>query len=327
MELRSPRSRAAGFTLIELLVVIAIIAILIGLLIPAVQKVREAASRAKCQNNLKQLGLAIMNYHDATGSFPAAQIDTPLTSWTPFTLPYIEKESLARQYNTSVRFDNAANDDVSGDDPTKPNRIRVPTFLCPSTFNLERATDTRGRAPMDYMATCQLYRNSSGTNPATDYPGVFYRPFPAGDGTYSGVLPHVSNSNNAKRLVTDITDGTSNTMLLAECAGLTDVYFQGRPLNPTASGGDASWANPDSQIRIAGTDPSNVSCPGTLAINGLNSPAGMHLFNQVFSFHNGGANVVMADGSVRYLRQDIKLEVLIALLTRAGGEVFPPGSF
>src|SRR6266576_322161 len=108
----SNRRSRPGFTLIELLVVIAIIAILIGLLLPAVQKVREAAARAKCTNNLKQLGLGLLNYHDANGTFPAAKKDDtanpgtlpvmPVTSWTPYMLPYIEQDALYRLYDFKV---------------------------------------------------------------------------------------------------------------------------------------------------------------------------------------------------------------------------------
>src|SRR5438874_2203582 len=105
--------KRTAFTLIELLVVIAIIAILIGLLVPAVQKVREAANRANCQNNMKQLGIALHNYHGAFLRFPAAKQTTPtVQSWYPYILPYIEQENLFKQYRFDLDWDDAATNDA-----------------------------------------------------------------------------------------------------------------------------------------------------------------------------------------------------------------------
>src|SRR5687767_11333772 len=148
-----------GFTLIELLVVIAIIAILIGLLLPAVQKVREAAARAKCSNNLKQLGLGLHNHHDTFGYFPAARERhpnpvSPTTSndirhsWTPRVLPYIEQDNLFRTY----RFDQQWDDGMTNDAAGGPIKAQIPTFYCPSAPNPNDRLQGQNRGALDYAA-------------------------------------------------------------------------------------------------------------------------------------------------------------------------------
>src|SRR5437763_6025817 len=165
------RSRRVGFTLIELLVVIAIIAVLIGLLLPAVQKVREAASRAKCQNNLKQLGLGLHAHHDALGGFPPGKQDgtnVPVHTWTPFVLPFIEQQNLYNRYDFTKNWDAAPND-VNG---TGVIQTRVVTFLCPSAPDSTERLGTNKREVSDYSPVNQITRpNRYGTNmPPSDPP-------------------------------------------------------------------------------------------------------------------------------------------------------------
>src|SRR5437588_10541086 len=145
--MRSVRRRSA-FTLIELLVVIAIIAVLIALLVPAVQKVREAASRAQCENNLKQLGIGLHNFHDVFKGFPAAHqsipnypgspSNPPTLSWTPFVLPFIEQGPLYACY----RLDRAWDDPATNDNG--PNQFQIPLFICPSAPGGRTGANSRG---------------------------------------------------------------------------------------------------------------------------------------------------------------------------------------
>jgi prepilin-type N-terminal cleavage/methylation domain-containing protein/prepilin-type processing-associated H-X9-DG protein len=293
------RPRRPAFTLIELLVVIAIIAILIGLLVPAVQKVRAAAARTQCANNMKQIGLALHNYHSSHDGFPPARW-TAATGvnhcWATLILPHVEQDNLYRQYNLAANWSSAAND--SGVIQTQ-----VKTYICPAATSAPPRTAANSRGVMDYPAISELYRpNPYALN------GV-----PPGDPTYIGVL-----GNNVKRRVTDILDGSSNTLMVAECAGRNQVWEMGRQTGSLSQSG--AWANPGDIITVGGFNPVTGTIPGPVAVNGCNA-------QNVYGFHTSSAGGLFADGHVYYLSSTTSIDVLIALTTRSGGEVVPDGSY
>jgi prepilin-type N-terminal cleavage/methylation domain-containing protein/prepilin-type processing-associated H-X9-DG protein len=300
--MRTPPVRAA-FTLIELLVVIAIIGILVGLLMPAVQQVREAASRASCQNNLKQIGLAFHNYHDvyrrfppgyaATGTYVDGTTDTtPGWGWATYLLPFIEQQPLFNQFNLTQPIQNY---------PTAIQTL-VSVYVCPSDIGTDApfaVTDSGGNtvcnaAPTSYAGCC-------GSNVATTAAtgnGILYR-------------------NSSTRL-TDITDGTSCTVLVEERAfanvkgtwvgAINGGYCNQGVDNPNAVAGKLGQGAADLVLIHAGT---------------INNTSGRNL-DDSSSKHPGGANWLLADGSVHFLRSvqsgSVDQTTLEAMGTIAGGE-------
>ncbi len=321
----SPKTdRHAGFTLIELLVVIAIIGILIALLLPAVQKVREAANRTQCANNLKQLGLALHNFHDSRGGFPAARQDVPpyagmhedppRISWTASVLPYIEQGNLQNRYRLDRDYQEPENDGTppyTGAD-AGPNQTDIKVFVCPSAPPDRKGANHRG--VLDYPPPSQIRR-----------PNPFVIKMPPADPTWDGVL-----GLNVRRRLTDITDGTSNTLLLVEDGGRNQYWEMGRYLGNTRpsdvlGGESGAWAVPGSHLNVAGFDPTKIGTgeptqPGPCAVNCTND-------QEIYSFHAGVANVLLADGSVRPLRANTDINIVIALITRNQGEIVPADAF
>jgi prepilin-type processing-associated H-X9-DG protein len=313
-----------GITLVELWVVSAMIAVLIGLLLPAVQKVREAAARMACANNLKQLGLALHNYHGDHEKFPPGAVGPRGPSYPQyaslkhhtlgtFLLPYVEQDALGRQYRW----------DVSWFDP--PNQPVVNTQLkiwqCPSA-EANRAQD--GKLVTVTPPAVGLF---SGTAACGDYAGMAFVHAdlartglidpPRGprdeEGHQEGAFPI-----NATRRLADIQDGTSQTLLMAECAG-RPALWQGRRKVPNLwlSGGPWSSRN---LLWGRGATPDGTAFYGPCAVNCTND-------REVYSFHPTGANAVFADGSVHFLQASLSIRVFARLVTRAGGEVVSGGDF
>ncbi|HEX4610114.1 MAG TPA: DUF1559 domain-containing protein [Urbifossiella sp.] len=332
------RSGSRGFTLIELLVVIAIIAILIGLLLPAVQKVREAAARIKCANNLKQMGLAMHGYMDANGALPAngnyvwsgaAVTTTNAWSGSSRVLPYIEQETLFRGIDFTTSYNTQ----------TAISSMRVGTFMCPSEINDKgNGTDpTYGNKTwaVNYAMNIGTWAVLTGKPTGMQ----------TGDGTFS--------PNRGYRPA-DMTDGMSNTLGMAEVKAFTNrvagaantTTFSPPPAPPASpaavTGFSLAALNPTSYTHVEWVDGkvhengfTAVFTPNTRVVvssGGTDYDVDMVLATEPSlgdtyaavtsrSFHTGGVNVMLMDGGIRFVRNSVSLATWRALATRAGGEV------
>lgn len=315
------RSSRNAFTLIELLVVIAIIAILIGLLLPAVQKVREAASRMSCSNNLKQLGLAFHNYHDANNGLPSNlrpdAVSTVRVRWATYLLPYFEQDNLFRQVSLGVNWH------------LQPATFgtRLKGFECPSAPNgtvVDGAPDTS--PPWTPIIANGDYAGFYGVSPELYTLGLVPQ---SSTGVDNGGISKTQKLNFGR-----FTDGLSNTIQLTESAGRPDIYRLGKKV-VTATGlsrvNGGGWCRPASELfLLRGSSADGTSFPGPNAINvtnGENLGSYPHPFyntdgtGHIYGFHTGGVNTLYGDGSVRFLKASTSIGVLAATITRNGGEV------
>ncbi len=301
------RIKRSAFTLVELLVVIAIIGILIGMLLPAVQQVRAAARRTACQNNLKQIGLAIHNYESGQMKFPPGQSWTATEaandpnrldySWMALILPQLEANNIYQQINFELPYRA----------PTNLAAIAnvIPGYICPSTSQTDGIREGNVIVELDDVVGlnlgCTDYMGISGPSDNEDNPitGSQYDP-------QQGILIGIKGLRNEARITEPpavtfgkISDGSSNTMMVSECTG------RGTEKDDDPNG---AW--------VSGKNISSVE-------KGINTKSGNKSWDEelIFSEHSGGASAVFADGSVHFLTDDISEENLLALASRNGGEV------
>ncbi len=294
-------SKKRGFTLIELLVVIAIIAILIALLLPAVQQAREAARRSTCKNNMKQLGIALHNYHDTHGLFPSGGLSAGnQLSWCAMILPEADQAPLYKQFNFSTQTYTSFN---------AMGLTRIPVFLCPSAIGSNELTTNSGEYSGGTPTYTTHYYGVMGptgpmpnSNPVVNYGEYTGQP---GHGDYGTTGLLFRNSNTGIR---DITDGASNTFLLGESSFGKDAQGNtntGYRIWTRGASGSAMGSCKNIQY--------NINYQAYTSAN----------FNDVSfgSNHTGGCQFVIGDGSVRFVSENINFSVYQGTGSRNGGEV------
>jgi prepilin-type N-terminal cleavage/methylation domain-containing protein/prepilin-type processing-associated H-X9-DG protein len=341
------RLACTGFTLIELLVVIAIIAVLIALLLPAVQAAREAARRARCVNNLKQIGLGLANYESAVGALPPAGKSTYRGSGSPGNqfvdgmglfpriLPYLEATTTFNAINFSLDYNN-----ITGANFTGCSQV-LSVLLCPSAT---RVPDDGHDSPEPADPASSAAGTGYGV---TDYSGLAATTIdPLGRTGQPGSNPIAIYRNSTSRTdgvfkqgcrpLSGIIDGLSQTFVVAECAGRDARFLSGATedyytpvasrVRPVPPGHRRSWrwAEADSAL-VSSTVLNNKGTPshedGQYPQSGITMDNGAGANDEIFGFHPGGVNILMGDGSVKFVRDGINILIQRSLITPDGSEV------
>lgn len=302
-----------AFTLVELLVVIAIIGVLVALLLPAVQAAREAARRMRCQNSLKQIGLACHNFHDVNGEMPRAFNGDTGLSWHVYILPFIEQQSLYNQFDLTT----VNNTHTSANRLDPHGLVIVPAYQCASCAFKRQPFNP----PNHINGLVDLIPANTGSPAAVPHYYGINGPrgtnYPVGTGTHEGVPAATSGifQRDGTIRMARITDGTSNTMMVAEMSWMSPQY--GTRFRTWVRGGD-EYAGV-----IAGRPSFVVSCRNvTNPINSIFSANLVVPYNDVpfGSMHPGGMNACLGDGSVRFVAQNLSMTTYRSLASRDQGE-------
>ena len=343
---QTPRSIRAAFTLVELLVVIAIIGVLVAPLLPAIQARREAARRTNCTSNMRNLGIAMLNFNDTRGHLPvsnrpATVSNAPRYSWATLMLPYFEEQNTFELYDLSQNWSRQVAVAPYGIPNATLVGKRMTVFECPSVPDDDRFdgdsqwttspqtypdwTSSRCTAPADYSPIVQVEQrlvNLGIVDASPDLTGMLLR--------------------NVVCTLKQITDGTSHTIMLAESSGRPYVYHKGQkignlPDNRINGGG---WSRAASDFGLDGSSADGTTFPGPCAINCSNgedvysitggnssNPGaipypfyGTYGTGETFAFHPGGANILFGDDSVRFINEQVDIRAYARLVTRKGME-------
>lgn len=339
MTLSSRTRTRPAFTLVELLVVIAIIGVLVALLLPAIQAARESARRTSCINNMKNLGIAALNFHDTHKKLPtsnraAGSTTAPRYAWATLMLPYFEEKNIFDQYDFTQNWSKPTAVAPKGIPNAKLVGTRLPVFECPSQPEDDRLdgdpqfatqmyadwTASRCAAPTDYAPISEVGKELMESplnlvDVVADRTGMLLR--------------------NTVATLRHVTDGTSHTILLAESAGRPALYRQGMRIGffPDDRINGGGWSRPASEFILYGSTsdgvthigPCAINCSNGFSVKGLTypypAPFGSNGTSNTYSFHSGGANILFGDGSVHFLNDSIDIRLYARMVTRKGGEV------
>ena len=341
-----PRRAQPGFTLVELLVVIAIIGLLVALLLPAVQSARESARRNQCVNNLKQLALAVHNFHDTARILPVSNRPLGLTTaprigWALNALPFLEQQALYQSYDQTQTWAST----TPGQGQGAPNRTLcgtvLPVFNCPTALPTDKRLDSEPQfAPtwIGFAATTDYSPTISVDNRLVTLGLVDPYPAPVTGSTWFGA-PGLMAQNSKARL-DDVTDGLSNTIMFAESAGRPALYRNGKQIGniPTHLVNGGGWMRPASDFSVDGSSYDGTTIPGPCPLNCTNGediggPAAQPYpyyvtqgTGEAYAFHAGGANFAFGDGSVRFLSQSITIRDFARMVTRDQHDISQAGN-